>query len=145
MQSALVIASFAFDLFHLQSIDPGVCTDHARVSLRWRQVAILSRSHEVLIYRQQGLSASSSEHRDPRNILVALGGSRCRSTLISGVRPVHNILRCSQTQLPTVSFFCAARSVVQKKREKQSVIWSEKETLGRSQNLQRNEQFGGIP
>ena len=142
MRSALVVFSFAYDLFHPQYIDPGVCADLARVSLRWRQLAISSRSHEVLIYRQQGLTASSSEHLDPRIILFALGGSRCRPTLISGVRPgpPRSALQPDTTAECQVLLRCAMYCA-QKNRV---VMWSEKETLGRNQNLQRNEQCGGI-
>ena len=75
MRSALVFSIFAYDLFHPQIIDPGVCADLPRfeqvglvlahVSRRWRQVAVSSRSHHVLIHKQQGLTASSLEHLGP--------------------------------------------------------------------------------
>ena len=105
--NSLEISIFAYDLFHPQIIDPGVCGDPrrlepvglvlARLSRRWRQVAISSRSHLFLIQRQQGPTASKA---------------------FDGWRPArcHHAVRCSQTPLPTVGFYSTDRCIVEKRQ-----------------------------
>ena len=65
-------------------------------------MAMSSRSHKILGYKRQGLTASSSEDLGSGIILFALGGSLCRPTLMAGGQPIPP--RSATTTLPIVGF-----------------------------------------